>query len=69
MFSIQWRPPAMREFLALALPDRKRIGAAIEPLAANPRLQGAFNCTPKRISGGYGSVVTGSSTPFRIRYR
>ncbi len=48
-YSIQWRPRARKAFLSLDKPVRRRIGEAVDALAANPRPAAA-----KRITGAHG---------------
>ena len=49
MYRIEWRPRARKAFLALDKPVRRRIGAAVDALAADPRPDGA-----KMIIGAHG---------------
>jgi len=48
-FRIEWRPRARKAFLALDKPVRRRIGEAVEALAADPRPAAA-----KMITGAHG---------------
>jgi mRNA interferase RelE/StbE len=48
-YRIEWRPRARKAFLALDKPVRRRIGEAVEALAADPRPAAA-----KMITGAYG---------------
>ena len=48
-YRIEWRPHARKAFLALDKPVRRRIGEAVEALAADPRLAAA-----KMITGAHG---------------
>jgi mRNA interferase RelE/StbE len=48
-YRIEWRPHARRAFLALDMPVRRRIGAAVDGLAENPRPAGV-----KMITGAHG---------------
>ena len=48
-YRIKWRPRARKTFLALDKPVRRRIGAAVDALAANPRPPAA-----KMITGAHG---------------
>ena len=48
-YSIQWRPRARKAFLSLDKPVRRRIGEAVDALAANPRPAAA-----KMITGAHG---------------
>jgi mRNA interferase RelE/StbE len=48
-YRIGWRPRARKAFLALDKPVRRRIGEAVEALAADPRPAAA-----KMITGAHG---------------
>jgi mRNA interferase RelE/StbE len=48
-YRIEWRPRAQKAFLALDKPVRRRIGEAVEALAADPRPAAA-----KMITGAHG---------------
>ncbi len=48
-YSIQWRPRARKAFLSLDKPVRRRIGEAVDALAADPRPAAA-----KMITGAHG---------------
>ena len=48
-YRIEWRPHARKAFLALDKPVRRRIGEAVEALAADPRPAAA-----KMITGAHG---------------
>jgi mRNA interferase RelE/StbE len=48
-YIIQWRPRARKAFLSLDKPVRRRIGEAVDALAANPRPAAA-----KMITGAHG---------------
>jgi mRNA interferase RelE/StbE len=48
-YSIQWRPRARKTFLSLDKPVRRRIGEAVDALAADPRPAAA-----KMITGAHG---------------
>jgi mRNA interferase RelE/StbE len=48
-YRIEWRPRARKAFLALDKPVRRRIGEAVEALAADPRPAAA-----KMITGAHG---------------
>ena len=48
-YSIQWRPRARKAFLSLDKPVRRRIGEAVDALAAEPRPAAA-----KMITGAHG---------------
>jgi mRNA interferase RelE/StbE len=48
-YRIEWRPRARKVFLALDKPVRRRIGEAVEALAADPRPAAA-----KMITGAHG---------------
>ena len=48
-YRIEWRPHARKAFLALDKPVRRRIGEAVEGLAADPRPAAA-----KMITGAHG---------------
>jgi mRNA interferase RelE/StbE len=48
-YQIEWRPHARKAFLALDKPVRRRIGEAVEALAADPRPAAA-----KMITGAHG---------------
>ena len=48
-YSIQWRPRARKAFLSLDKPVRRRIGEAVDALAADPRPVAA-----KMITGAHG---------------
>ena len=49
MYRIQWRPRARKAFLSLDKPVRRRIGEAVDGLAADPRPASA-----KMITGAHG---------------
>jgi mRNA interferase RelE/StbE len=49
VYRIEWRPRARKAFLALDNPVRRRIGAAADALAADPRPDG-----PKILTGAHG---------------
>ena len=49
VYRIEWRPRARKAFLALDKPVRRRIGEAVDALAADPRPAGA-----KMITGAHG---------------
>jgi len=49
VYRIEWRPRARKAFLALDKPVRRRIGAAVDALAADPRPDSA-----KMITGAHG---------------
>ncbi len=48
-YRIEWRPRARKAFLALDKPVRRRIGEAVDALAADPRPAAA-----KMITGAHG---------------
>ena len=48
-YRIEWRPRARKAFLALDKPVRRRIGEAVDALAADPRPPAA-----KMITGAHG---------------
>ena len=48
-YRIQWRPRARKAFLSLEKPVRRRIGEAVDALAADPRPAAA-----KMITGAHG---------------
>jgi len=48
-YRIQWRPRARKAFLSLDKPVRRRIGEAVDALAADPRPAAA-----KMITGAHG---------------
>ena len=48
-YRIEWRPRARKAFLALDKPVRRRIGEAVDGLAADPRPAAA-----KMITGAHG---------------
>jgi mRNA interferase RelE/StbE len=48
-YRIEWRPRARKAFLALDKPVRRRIGEAVDALAADPRPSAA-----KMITGAHG---------------
>ena len=48
-YGIQWRPRARKAFLSLDKPVRRRIGEAVDALAADPRPAAA-----KMITGAHG---------------
>ena len=48
-YRIEWRPRARKAFLALDKPVRRRIGEAVDALAADPR-----PATAKMITGAHG---------------
>jgi mRNA interferase RelE/StbE len=48
-YRIEWRPRARKAFLVLDKPVRRRIGEAVEALAADPRPAAA-----KMITGAHG---------------
>ena len=48
-YGIQWRPRARKAFLSLDKPVRRRIGEAVDALAAEPRPAAA-----KMITGAHG---------------
>ena len=49
VYQIEWRPRARKAFLGLDKPVRRRIGAAVDALADDPRPDGA-----KMITGAHG---------------
>ena len=61
-YSVEFKPAAVRDLKAIPEPDRKRIRARIDLLAANPRPQGV-----KALQGGEGYLrVPGGD--YRIIY-
>jgi mRNA interferase RelE/StbE len=61
-YRIEWRPRARKAFLALDKPVRRRIGEAVDALAAGPRPAAA-----KMITGAHG-VLRIRAGDYRVLY-
>jgi len=61
-YRIEWRPRARKAFLALDKPVRRRIGEAVDALAADPRPAAA-----KMITGAHGVLRIGVGD-YRVVY-
>ena len=61
-YRIEWRPGARKAFLALDKPVRRRIGEAVDALAADPRPPSA-----KMITGAHG-VLRIRAGDYRVLY-
>ena len=61
-YRIEWRPRARKAFLALDKPVRRRIGEAVDALAADPRPAAA-----KMITGAHG-VLRIRAGDYRVLY-